>query len=72
MSFESISRNWLYGILHKVITPLDVLGLPIKLRILGELDGSCGVTKHLNWIINSRNEVKILEETPKPYCLLRG
>jgi len=60
----------LYSALHKVIIPLDVLGLPMKFQILDELDGSTVVTQYLNGIINSWNEIEILNEISKPYCLL--
>ena len=50
--------------------PLDVLSLQIKFQTLSELDGCCVVTQQLNKVINLWSEVKILEETPKPYCLL--
>ena len=49
-----------------MITPLDVLGLPMKFRILSGLDGCCVVTQQLNRVINLSSEVEILEETPKP------
>ena len=55
---------------HKVITPLAVLGLPMKFRILSELDGCCVVTQQLNKVINLWSEVEILQETPKPHCLV--
>jgi len=62
----------LYGVSYEVITPLDVLGLPIELRNLGILDGDCIVTQYLNRIINYRSEIKILKKAPKPHCILCG
>jgi len=49
----------LYRISHKVITPLDVLNLPMKLQILSELDGNSIVIQHINKIINSWSEMEI-------------
>ena len=53
-----------------MITPVDVLDLPIKFWILRELDGCYVVTQQLNEVINLWSEVEILEETLKSYCLL--
>jgi len=60
----------LYRVSHKVIMPFDVFSLPMKFQILSELDSYYVVTQQLNRVMNLWSEVKILEKTLKPYCLL--
>ena len=62
----------LYGVSHKVITPLDLLCLPIELRTVSELDGNSIIAQHVNRIMNSKKLIRILKETSKSHCPLRS